>query len=174
VKGRKEKTSRFSLALGLVAGFGVEMGSTQETQCVSPGRGEFVTEEDLTNLGDSSGAAAARLSRREISFQALAELAASDGADPVSAEALEVVLRDFAAIDLLETTRADMRARFRLDGGIYTAGEMRFLHPLCRYCKIDVLFEYERDPNSQCRGIIDGGDLVVDVSKPYVGRAATD
>ena len=43
---------------------------------------------------------------------------------------------------------------------------MRFVHPLCSYCKVEVTFNAIRD--SEGRMVGSDSDVVVQVSKPYL------
>jgi hypothetical protein len=62
---------------------------------------------------------------------------------------------------------ADVAERFlHLDGGISTPRAVRFVHPLCSYCKVEVTFNAIRDSEGTMVG--SDSDVVVQVSKPYL------
>jgi hypothetical protein len=75
--------------------------------------------------------------------------------------------KDFQAIKK-GMTRAEVEARLGTDGGLSSAGFMRFVHPACSLFKIDVEFDYKRDANDQGRAITGKDDKVIRVSKPYI------
>jgi hypothetical protein len=120
------------------------------------------------------GSESSQADRIELSAQALAEFELASTLEPLPQDALEIVLNDFAAIVAGETNRAEMQARFQLDGGLHSPGLMRFIHPLCRYCKVDALFEFERNADDQCRAISSEYDLVVELSNPYIEHPSLD
>ena len=70
--------------------------------------------------------------------------------------------------------REDIEERFPLDGGLQFPSPVRFLHPSCSYFKIDVEFDFERDPGDQNRAIKGKDDKVTDVSRPYIERMKVD
>lgn len=98
---------------------------------------------------------------------------AQDQAEPIDSKKLEVVLRDFEGIRL-GMTRSEVMARLQIDGGIHSASEMRFVHPLCGYCKVTVKFASIRDSQDQNRAIMAETDRVVAVSRPYLERPFAD
>jgi hypothetical protein len=98
---------------------------------------------------------------------------AQDLAERIDSKKLEVVLRDFENIRV-GMTRAEVLARFQIDGGIHSASEMRFVHPLCSYCKVTVKFDFIRDSQDQNRAIMAETDRVVAVSRPYLERPFAD
>jgi hypothetical protein len=76
-------------------------------------------------------------------------------------------LKDFAAIKP-GMTRRQVEDEFPKDGGVSCLITGRFVHPTCRYFKIDVEFNCKRDAADQNRAIQSGDDPVVHVSKPYI------
>jgi hypothetical protein len=93
---------------------------------------------------------------------------AADVSDPPPpcADTMRRVLGDFARIAPGVTTKADLQRFLHLDGGIASARTMRFVHPLCSYCKVEVTFNAIRD--SEGRMVGSDSDVVVQVSKPYL------
>jgi len=80
---------------------------------------------------------------------------------------MQRVLSDFAQIAPGVTTRADLKKFLHEDGGIFSARTMRFVHPLCSFCKVQVTFK----PLSTVEdGALLGtdSDPVLEVSKPYL------
>jgi hypothetical protein len=82
-------------------------------------------------------------------------------------------LKDFQSIKP-GMTRREIQTRFPLDGGIYSAPLMRFVHPQCDCFKIDVKFSFQRNPKDQGRAILSPDDPAVEVSKPYIELAFAD
>lgn len=76
-------------------------------------------------------------------------------------------LDDFNGIKL-GMTRGQIEKNFPKDGGLYGASCISFTHPDCPYFKIDVEFDFKRNPNDQNRAIISTDDKVIKVSKPYI------
>jgi hypothetical protein len=89
-------------------------------------------------------------------------------AEPVPAceERMGRVLSDFATIVPGVTTKADVQRLLRQDGGAFSPRTMRFVHPLCAYCKVEVTFNATRDSEGRLQG--SDSDVVVQVSKPYL------
>ena len=93
---------------------------------------------------------------------------AADLADPVQVceDRMGRVLNDFATIVPGVSTKADLKRLLRPDGGVFTPRTMRFLHPLCASCKVEVTFKVTRDHEGRAQ---DGdSDVVERVSKPYL------
>jgi len=82
-------------------------------------------------------------------------------------------LADFQTIKV-GMTRSQVESKFTHDGGLYTPGEARFTHPTCPYFKIDVDFDFQRNPTDQGRAIEGKDDKVIRVTKPYIENPATD
>jgi hypothetical protein len=82
-------------------------------------------------------------------------------------------LRDFESIKV-GMTRGQVEAKLPMDGGLHTVSPVRFVHPACRYFKIDVEFEFKRNAADQGRAIEDAADKVTKVSKPYIERPFFD
>ena len=61
-------------------------------------------------------------------------------------------LVDFDAIKP-KMTREQVERTFPMDGGMHSVSPVRFTHPSCPYFKVDVEFDFERDPNDQNRAI---------------------
>jgi hypothetical protein len=93
---------------------------------------------------------------------------AADVADPPPAcnATIQRVLGDFARIAPGVTTKSDLQSFLHEDGGIFNARTMRFVHPLCSYCKVEVTFNSIRDHEGRVVG--SDRDVVVQVSKPYL------
>jgi len=93
---------------------------------------------------------------------------AADVSDPPPpcADTMRRVLGDFARIAAGVTTKADLQSFLHPDGGVFNARTMRFVHPLCSYCKVEVTFNPIRD--SEGRVVGSDSDVVVQVSKPYL------
>ena len=98
---------------------------------------------------------------------------AQDLPEGIDSQKLELVLQDFESIRI-GMTRAEVMTQFRMDGGLHSPSEMRFLHPLCSYCKVTVGFDFERDSQDQNRAIMAETDRVVAVSEPYLERPFFD
>lgn len=86
---------------------------------------------------------------------------------PACAATIERVLSDFARIAPGVTTRADLRRLLHRDGGIFNARTMRFVHPLCSYCKVQVTFKPQSSLDDGAPLGTDS-DPVLEVSKPYL------
>jgi hypothetical protein len=98
---------------------------------------------------------------------------AADVADPPPcADTMRRVLADFARIAPGVTTKADLQRFLQVDGGIHTARTMRFVHPLCSSCKVEVTFKAIRDSEDRMWG--SDSDVVVHVSQPYLERMFQD
>lgn len=82
-------------------------------------------------------------------------------------------LRDFESIKL-GMSRAEIEQRFPMDGGMQGVSPVRFIHSRCNYFKVDIEFEFKRDPDDQGRAIRGKGDRVTKVSKPYIERQYID
>lgn len=67
-------------------------------------------------------------------------------------------------------TRREVEAKLAMDGGLQGASPVRFTHPTCPYFKIDVEFDFKRNPADQNRAIWGEDDKVIRVSKPYIER----
>ena len=76
-------------------------------------------------------------------------------------------LADFQAIKV-GMTRRQVDSMFRTDGGFQGVVTVCFTHPTCRYFKIDVEFDVQRNPAEQGRVVKGMGDKVIRVSKPYI------
>ena len=73
-------------------------------------------------------------------------------------------LRDFETIKV-GMTRGEIMSRFRMDGGLQPAASpIRFVHPACRYFKIDVAFDFKRNTWGK------DDDKAIKVSKPYIEK----
>lgn len=102
-----------------------------------------------------------------LAFAATVSLAADVGDPPSACNAtMQRVLGDFARIAPGVTTKADLQRFLHEDGGIFNARTMRFVHPLCSYCKVEVTFNAMRDYEG--RPVGSDSDVVVQVSKPYL------
>jgi hypothetical protein len=93
---------------------------------------------------------------------------AADVSDPPPpcADAMKRVLGDFARIAPGVTTKADLQRFLHEDGGVFTPRSMRFVHPQCSYCKVEVTFDPIRDAEGRMVG--SDSDVVVQVSNPYL------
>ena len=86
---------------------------------------------------------------------------------------VEGCLRDFKTIQP-GMTRGEIEQSYPTDGGLQSVSPVRFVHPTCPYLKIDVEFNFKRDPNDQNRAIKGENDTVTKVSKPYVEQPYHD
>ncbi len=93
--------------------------------------------------------------------------------DPKKAEWVQACLRDFESIKA-GMTREQVEKKFPMDGGLQTASPTRFVHPQCRYFKIEVGFEFQRDEADGNRAVMGKTDKVIAVSKPYLERPFAD
>lgn len=82
-------------------------------------------------------------------------------------------LEDFECIKA-GMTRGEVESRMPFDGGIHSAGLVRFTHPDCLMFKVDVEFEFKLDPADQNRAVTSKDDKVTKVSKPYIARGSID
>jgi hypothetical protein len=71
-------------------------------------------------------------------------------------------------------TRAEVKKRLSMDGGLRSASPIRFLDPRCPGFKIAVEFEFKRDAADQNRAVESPDDRVTGVSKPYLERPFLD
>ncbi len=70
--------------------------------------------------------------------------------------------------------RSEIEKMFPQDGGLSTAGEVRFVHPECPCVKVAVEFSFQRDEKDQGRVVRSPEDPVITVSKPYLEYAIAD
>ena len=82
-------------------------------------------------------------------------------------------LVDFEAIKP-RMTREQVEKTFPMDGGLQSAARVRLTHPSCQYFKVDVEFDFQRNPNDQNRAIWGTKDRVTQISKPYIQRPVLD
>src|SRR5215467_1666635 len=61
---------------------------------------------------------------------------------------VEQCLKDFESIKP-GMTRGEAERKLLMDGGLQSASPVRFVHPECRYFKIEVQFDFARDPADQ-------------------------
>ena len=110
------------------------------------------------------------------------DLRASTAKDPAKPSApgtaidgsrVEQCLKDLESITN-GMTRAQVGSKLRPDGGLRSASPVRFVHPECPYFKINVEFEFKRDPADQNRAVESGDDKVIRVSKPSLERPVSD
>jgi hypothetical protein len=99
--------------------------------------------------------------------------APSTKADADRAAWVENCLKDFETIKP-GMTRGDIEKKLRMDGGLHTPLEVRFVHPACQLFKIDVQFDFKRDAADQGRAIWGKDDKATKVSKPYIERPIGD
>jgi len=90
-----------------------------------------------------------------------------------STQWVESCLKDFEFVKV-GMTRSQVESKLSKDGGLHTASQVHFVHPACRYFKIDVEFEFKRDAADQNRAIKGKDDRVTKVSKPYIERPFSD
>ncbi|MGD1083121.1 MAG: hypothetical protein ABSA47_00055 [Verrucomicrobiota bacterium] len=76
-------------------------------------------------------------------------------------------LDDFAGVKV-GMTRSEVEAVLAKDGGWQGVSTVRFVHPTCAYFKMDVEFDFKRNPADQNRAITGKEDKVIRVSKPYI------
>jgi hypothetical protein len=88
-------------------------------------------------------------------------------------EWVQSCLKDFESIKA-GMTREQVEKKFPMDGGLQTASPTRFVHPQCRYFKIEVGFEFQRDEADGNRAVMGKTDKVIAVSKPYLERPFAD
>jgi len=89
------------------------------------------------------------------------------------AEWVQACLKDFESIKA-GMTREQVEKKFPMDGGLQTASPTRFVHPQCRYFKIEVGFEFQRNEADGNRALMGKTDKVIAVSKPYIERPFAD
>ena len=65
-------------------------------------------------------------------------------------------------------SRSEISRLFPLDGGIHRISVVRFTHPDCPYFKVDVEFEFDRNPDDQNRPTRGDNDRSTKISKPYL------
>jgi hypothetical protein len=65
-------------------------------------------------------------------------------------------------------TRAEVKKRLEMDGGLTGVSPVRFIDPKCPGFKISVEFDFKKDAANQGRAITSGTDKVIRVSKPYL------
>jgi hypothetical protein len=88
-------------------------------------------------------------------------------------EWVEQSLKDFESMKV-GMTRAELEAKMSPDGGIRSAGLACFVHPECPSFKMDVEFDFKRDPANQNRAVESKDDKVTKLSKPYLERPFID
>ena len=86
---------------------------------------------------------------------------------------VERCLKDFESIKV-GMSRSDIKGRLPMDGGLQNVSPVRFVHPACRYFKIDVEFDFKRNAADQNRAMWGKDDKATKVSKPYVERPFAD
>jgi hypothetical protein len=83
-------------------------------------------------------------------------------------------LADFEAVKV-GMTRSEIDSKFRMDGGLQAlVSPIRYAHAACPYFKIDMEFDFKRNPADQNRPIKGKDDKVIRVSKPYIERPFVD
>lgn len=65
-------------------------------------------------------------------------------------------------------TRAEVKKRLEMDGGLTGVSPVRFIDPKCPGFKISVEFDFKKDAADQGRAITSDTDTVIRVSKPYL------
>lgn len=86
---------------------------------------------------------------------------------------VEKCLSDFSNIKP-GMTRHDVDILFPKDGGLHGASSGRYVHPECPYFKIEVFFDFKRNPEDQNRAIMSSKDPVTSASKPYIEYPTSD
>lgn len=74
-------------------------------------------------------------------------------------------LRDFESVKV-GMTRAEIEKKLPMDGGIHLIHLVRFVHPECRYFKIDVEFDVKKNDKGDKMQSPD--DYAKTISKPYI------
>jgi|GEM_PF-2352872 len=86
---------------------------------------------------------------------------------------IEKCIKDFQSIKV-DMTRREVEAKFHHDGGFYSKACMRFLDPDCNFIKVDVYFDFRRNPNDQNRAVFSDDDKVTKVGPPYLEYPCCD
>lgn len=154
----------------------LSVGSAQEDACSPAPQGAAVQATMPPPLSDEARAALGLRSaaedesrNRASRAQQRARFEESAKVDAAAFQAqIALVLLDFETIEVGVTTRAEIEERFRPSAGFFGPSAETFVHPQCRYCKIDVSFAYARNMADRCRAIFAPEDAVVSVSKPYL------
>jgi hypothetical protein len=76
-------------------------------------------------------------------------------------------LKDFESIKV-GMTRGEIEEKLPKDGGLQSVSPFRFTHPACASFKIDVEFDFKRNPEDHNRAAWNKEDKAVKVSKPYI------
>ena len=93
--------------------------------------------------------------------------------DTDHAKWVEMCLRDFESIKV-GMARAEIEGKLSQDGGLQSVSPFRFAHSACASFKIDVEFDFKRNPADQNRAVWGKGDKATKVSKPYLERPFAD
>jgi hypothetical protein len=86
---------------------------------------------------------------------------------------VQMCLRDFDSIKV-GMTRSQIEGILSQDGGLQSVSPNRFAHPACASFKIDVEFDFKRNPADQNRVVWGEDDKATTVSKPYIERPFID
>ena len=86
------------------------------------------------------------------------------------------VQKCLADFETLKTgmTREQVQSKFCMDGGLSSPSGGRFTHPACPYFKIEVEFDFQRNPADQNRAVESKTDKVIRISKPYLETPFAD
>lgn len=89
------------------------------------------------------------------------------------AEWVEKCLKDFESIKV-GMTRGEIEAKWPWDTGLQGVSPVRFTHPDFGYFKVDVEFDFKRNPADQNRAVWNKDDKATSISKPYIERSFGD
>jgi len=93
--------------------------------------------------------------------------------DTDHAKWVEMCLKDLESIKV-GMTRGEIEGKLSKDGGLQSVSPFRFAHPACASFKIDVQFDFKRNPSDQNRAVWGKDDKATKVSKPYIERPFLD
>ena len=109
----------------------------------------------------------------EVHFWTSGKIALDQVSIPKNIEVAGDCLKNFESITN-GMTRAEVKRRLEMDGGLTGASPVRFIDPKCPGFKITVEFDFKKDAADQGRAITSGADKVIRVSKPYLERPFMD
>lgn len=153
----------FALVFAAFATVGQNAGCDSSIQTAS----SRISDEDLERLGMESRETTRRRVAEQMERDVRPRLRDAN-VEPVSWETMATILLDFESIRPGETTRAEVDAKLRPSAGFSSLTAVTMVHPLCRFCKMDIEYSYRRNPADQCRVMVSGDDVVFRTSVPYI------
>jgi hypothetical protein len=130
---------------------------------------------DLAEAGGHTGVAAFLLSKggKKTQVVASSERPIQTTPNKEFTTSVQKCLEDFETVKA-GMTRREVETKLTMDGGLQGVSPVRFTHPTCPYFKIDVEFDFQKNPADQNRAVWGKDDKVIRASKPYIERPFFD